>query len=415
MDVTHELRRDQRRDILLWALTSSPRIKDALEGVHGDVRILVEGPGRKEGFTVMGEFILPATSARAVIIAADGKKKPVDEVIRMMGLSQAPIVTMSCAPAPGENPGVAVATYDDGHHIPREQLKQKFYPRIYRGAPKCGAYSAADAPAAFFSSLIHSFGDREPEELRMTVQGQTAALGLALLRFDMQQLWVGEQISRELMATQPPDDLDWTTLALRFDAMTLMVPKGVITGAEGDVEFISFAVSDIGGQRAGITWVARTNNTFLYTGLSAQKNPIVSFDRLAELTESLTDRTDPVLLNDNKVKPTEDSNTIHSNVTHYLFSVLMALDACPTLVKESRFERSRKINGEVVEQYWSHRVFNTEPRERKSGTKQGGTHASPRQHWVWGHWTNQPYGPNSSLRRRTWIRPYERGGDVAAD
>lgn len=29
--------------------------------------------------------------------------------------------------------------------------------------------------------------------------------------------------------------------------------------------------------------------------------------------------------------------------------------------------------------------------------------------YVMGHWKNQPYGPNSSLRKRIWIRAYERG------
>ena len=33
--------------------------------------------------------------------------------------------------------------------------------------------------------------------------------------------------------------------------------------------------------------------------------------------------------------------------------------------------------------------------------------------WVTGHWKQQPYGPDGSLRRPQWIRPYLRGPDVA--
>ena len=34
----------------------------------------------------------------------------------------------------------------------------------------------------------------------------------------------------------------------------------------------------------------------------------------------------------------------------------------------------------------------------------GGTHASPRYHPRRGHWTHQPYGPKSTLRKLKWLR-----------
>ena len=42
--------------------------------------------------------------------------------------------------------------------------------------------------------------------------------------------------------------------------------------------------------------------------------------------------------------------------------------------------------------------------------------ASPRRaHWVVGHWRNQPWGFNNTLRRQTWIKPHIRGlGDAGA-
>jgi len=40
---------------------------------------------------------------------------------------------------------------------------------------------------------------------------------------------------------------------------------------------------------------------------------------------------------------------------------------------------------------------------------QGGTHESPRQHWVTGHWHTYLYGPGRTERRLKWVQPFLRG------
>ena len=39
----------------------------------------------------------------------------------------------------------------------------------------------------------------------------------------------------------------------------------------------------------------------------------------------------------------------------------------------------------------------------------GGTHASPRQHWVTGHWHSYRVGPNKAYSALKWVKPYLRG------
>lgn len=40
---------------------------------------------------------------------------------------------------------------------------------------------------------------------------------------------------------------------------------------------------------------------------------------------------------------------------------------------------------------------------------QGGTHESPRQHWVSGHWHAYLHGPGRTLRKMNWVKPFLRG------
>jgi hypothetical protein len=44
--------------------------------------------------------------------------------------------------------------------------------------------------------------------------------------------------------------------------------------------------------------------------------------------------------------------------------------------------------------------------------QQGATGLSRRIHWRRGHWRMQPYGPESALRRRIWIKPMLVGSDA---
>jgi hypothetical protein len=45
----------------------------------------------------------------------------------------------------------------------------------------------------------------------------------------------------------------------------------------------------------------------------------------------------------------------------------------------------------------------------------GGTHASPRQHWVKGHWHAYWHGPRKAMRKLNWVRPFLRGDPVRGE
>ena len=73
-------------------------------------------------------------------------------------------------------------------------------------------------------------------------------------------------------------------------------------------------------------------------------------------------------------------------------------------------KRISKGPGRTVE-YWQPHIIGKHYKLRyEHRTGQGGTHASPRGHWVSGFWREQPHGPQRSLRKTLWIEPFWRGG-----
>jgi len=69
-------------------------------------------------------------------------------------------------------------------------------------------------------------------------------------------------------------------------------------------------------------------------------------------------------------------------------------------------ERKEKVrHGHLVkEALWKPAWFGEHYAIRREASL-GGTHASPRLHFRRGHFTNQPYGPKSTLRKKLWIDP----------
>jgi len=48
-------------------------------------------------------------------------------------------------------------------------------------------------------------------------------------------------------------------------------------------------------------------------------------------------------------------------------------------------------------------------RSVEESVSEGGSHASPRQHWVTGHWHAYWHGPGKTLRKLNWVKPFLRG------
>ena len=112
-----------------------------------------------------------------------------------------------------------------------------------------------------------------------------------------------------------------------------------------------------------------------------------------------------------EMTPADDA--LGLDVLHYIFSTLLLMTARPDLVAMASLSRRVPAKkGREVKEFWEPAIIGANYRTRREANPpQGGTHASPRFHWVKGFWKEQAYGPKFSLRREQWIEPYTRGGE----
>lgn len=73
----------------------------------------------------------------------------------------------------------------------------------------------------------------------------------------------------------------------------------------------------------------------------------------------------------------------------------------PVLVRAAKHKKGRMLDA-----LWEPHIIGASYHLQKQGIVQGGSHTSPRLHWRCGHWTHQPYGAGSKLRKIIWIEPF---------
>jgi hypothetical protein len=126
-----------------------------------------------------------------------------------------------------------------------------------------------------------------------------------------------------------------------------------------------------------------------------------------EIDESARSRSRelPRWVNEHHLASQETSGFM-AMVTRFLFNALLVILSKPDLIVRGALER-RVMRAYGAQEFWTPTTIGQ--RYRIKCPPGDGTHASPRLHWVRGFWREQPYGPQSSLRRDQWIEPYIRG------
>jgi hypothetical protein len=104
----------------------------------------------------------------------------------------------------------------------------------------------------------------------------------------------------------------------------------------------------------------------------------------------------------------KEDNRMMVGVSHYVFGTLMLMTERPDLVSRGSLQKRVKKQGDTKE-FWSPNVIGENFRIRRDVPAAGGTHNSPRLHWVRGFWRQQAYGMGRELRREQWIEPFVRG------
>lgn len=309
------------------------------------------------------------------------------------------------------------------------ELWHTCYPRIYT-EPKCGQYyspkQAARQLAAVAIKIQRGWiGGGEQYEF-------IAASHLAKYRVPM--FWLGHDMTVAITKTTPPGKIPWYDMKMPFPACIFMLPKGTLVHPkEGDVTFMGYVrlregerhTSQLvkgrsyGFVNGGMTFLAYTvGENINLSGHLYHWNlpldfygPLVSIPDIdaAPVTDSAKDKHQSGVPFYNPEMTPED-NRFMLEVVHAAFGTILLMTDRPDLVTTGSMQKRvvDKNKGKTRE-FWTPNVLGENYRLRREHVDQGGTHASPRFHWVRGFWREQAYGHKRELRKQQWIEPYTRG------
>lgn len=304
-------------------------------------------------------------------------------------------------------------------------LWAKCYPRIYDGAA-IGHYHSPKTPAFDMASAVMK--RHMPGTGRAEVYDYILANRLAM--FGMPTYFLSSDIALAIRHTTPPMDFEWHDMELPFDAAIFMLPKGTLAHeVDGDCAYVAYARCKKGEiypcrlvpaqKTCGITnggFLVMTSTlepprTYHYHWPfehEVDPSPIIHLNDLESYMVKGVDDTSPIFF-PNGMEPADDR--LLRKVAHFVFGALMLMLNRPELITRGTLRKRIQKAGQLPREFWTPHIIGEHFHlRREPGPSLGGTHASPRGHWVKGTWRNQAHGPKRSLRKEIWIEPYWRGG-----
>jgi hypothetical protein len=306
------------------------------------------------------------------------------------------------------------------------ELWKRCYPKNYQPY-KTDIYSPPKAVARLMFNLTKKIesgymGDCEKYEMMW-------ACRMAQQR--VPQYWVAPDLLQAILHTTPPLTLDWYNMAFPREAIAFLLPRGFLTHKdEGNIELISFSRHKIGedipsiASKGPITWTS-ANGSMIFIAKSAggfvthwnmpyDAFPAIDLRALDEMVERYDqhEHTSSWL---QTLAMTKEDTRIGAVVAHLIFGLILFMQRKPEIITPAtRLKRLPAKKGETPIQLWSAPVLGMNYKIRRMpGPSLGGTHASPREHWVKGYWREQHYGEKNSLVKEVLIDPFLRGGEAA--
>lgn len=292
------------------------------------------------------------------------------------------------------------------------------YPRIY-SSPPADFHSPKEPARDVFSSVIKVraglVGDSEKAELSVSEK-------LAQLRMPLR--WVARGVYEALAKTKLPPTVNWHTMQLPAEAMTFMLPKGVLKhSADGDIVCVSwarFAKGEVLKPRHLPVQHTYENDQFILL-VRSQRGTLTHFV-LDGKNKEVDTRAINALIDDphhvahrsewsTLVMEPEDRQII-TRAMHLMFGLVLLMTARPTVVEHGALQKRVK-KGTEVREFWSPTIIGQHYKMRTApaAAHQKGEHRSPRLHMVTGFWNLFHTGKGRTEERTSWIEPYWRGTD----
>lgn len=303
----------------------------------------------------------------------------------------------------------------------RPELWKLCYPRIYT-EPRCGRYYTPKDPARQIAQIRikvenNFYGPAEKYEFMVASH---------LVKYQVPIYWIGKDMATAIGKTMVPGDVPWYDMPLPFPACCFMWPKGsLVHPTDGDVSFTAYGRFQKGEEYTSPLrpWEAYISGNgcmtvLAYTARVGDKGgflyhwniPLDHYGTTINIPDLDVDDIDvPEYRHESgftKWDMTTEDDKLMIRAVQHTFGAIMAMQARPELITPAKLIKKVERRGEHKE-FWSPNVLGERYTIRHAPA--GGTHASPRFHWVKGTYRDQPYGPKLQLRKTIWIEPYTRG------
>lgn len=311
----------------------------------------------------------------------------------------------------------------------RPELWHRCYPRIYE-EPGCGQYYS---PKEIGYQLLGTALRIEQEGVMGQSQMAEIVWASRLANLRVPTYWIGHDMAQAIQQTVPPVWFDWVNSPLPHEGAVFMVPRGILCHeeAEGDAVFVSYVRTrsgdqiptlspggprhfDILGGAFHVFVTTDRGEALMHWTYSAEEEYDMGKINLEKLDQLVQDFAvhDHSTYSMYSAQLTLADNRFMARVSHFVFGTLLLMLAMPSHVTTASLRKRvpSKAVGQPPKEFWCPNVIGLHYKIRRVGIPQGGTHASPRGHWVRGAHKMIAYGEKSALRKPKWIEPYWRGG-----
>lgn len=303
----------------------------------------------------------------------------------------------------------------------RPELWAKCYPKIYQGVDG-GEHYSARLVGYFLLSIAFKIEQPEVHMYKHFTETAEAIWASRLAAYRVPIFWLGREITQALRLTTLPVTLNLTTMKLPFEAAVFMLPKGSLThqGEATDVVCVSYAraatreeipsinpaaIRTISG-RGDFSVFAGMLNGRLLNWSQPWEQPL----DIAELDATIQETSNIELQTQFQHDITTYDKRFLARVAHLVFNTLQLMLTRPNMVSIGSVAKKVHNKKKSISTFWTPNIIGKDYRLRWESPALGGTHASPRGHWVRGFWRDQACGANYSEHRETWIEPFWRGG-----
>lgn len=304
----------------------------------------------------------------------------------------------------------------------RPELWTKCYPKLYQG-PDGGEYYSAKLVAYFLLSIAVKIEESEVHLYQHFNETFEAIWASRLATYRVPIFWLNREITEALKLTTLPATLNLTTMKLPFEAAVFMLPKGSLThqSEASDVVFVSYARAAMREEilsinPAPLKTISGRGDFTVFAGMLNGRLLNYSYPweqpldvRLLDATIQDTPNTPPQTQFQTDISAYDKQ--FLARVSHLAFNTLQLMLSRPNLVSMGSLVKQVQHKRKSVKTFWTPNTIGKDYRLRRESPRLGGTHASPRGHWVRGFWRDQACGPNFSEHKETWVEPFWRGGE----